>query len=937
VVWLALLWGCAVEPARVFERDVVPVLEASCAAGSCHGVVPGAEEDGDVVDWNTFVFRVDGDRILDVEAARIAALRAANTDEDPKFSSLLRKPLATTHGGLPHFGKDNFPSTLDDGYRAIAEWIALESGGGEGTGALDELEHRFADDVQPMLLQMGCASGNCHGLDAAIPFRPDPGVGGEVSVAGTRANYGATLRMLSLDGDPAQSRLLKKMLPIFAGGITHKGGNASFLQAGDARIDPIEQWACAERTVRVGAGCAVQELSMVFVRGPAEPMPPFELDVWAPGTELYLAEGDEVTPLIDHLHDDPVDARDPAVDPTGSAVAFAMRTGPETGHDLWELILDTGAARQLTFDGETPLPGGGVATWRDPTYGPDGRIWAVSTRAGLLADAGELVDADLYAVDPVSLEIERRSWTPHIERKPVFWAVGEEAGGELGFTALRDALGGQERAHPFRFPPGLATEYHQHFGITPTENLFFDMRELADGRYVTVVGDLAGVWGGRLGVVDRNFGPELQGDASSLPFYAPPLARLDPDAASSGVTGRLYRDPVGLPDGRILASVAEGPLDLADPFASPDLAIAVIELADAPDGSGPRIAARTVLVDAVGLADFDPEPIVVRGPVPVDDAWDWDADATTGRLVHQGLPTIDAVLSYLPPSGVKSVTDGFVAVRLIESLEATAAQRLAVDPLDTRDGRAGADVLSLGRHGPQRILAELPLAEDGTFQAELPAGIAFRIQGLDAAGVAIGSLHNRWFDVHPGQTIKQGIQPVHYAALCAPCHGALDGDPNHVFVEPDLMTTASVTLSRYQGNNPRRPLSPPVLGDATRITVDFVDDVQPILDAHCAECHTPEDPAGGLSLTNTPTLHYTDAYESLLASGSASLNGQQWVDEPGASAAASFLVEVVTGSERLAPGTSSFAEAHPGTLTDAQILTLTRWIDLGATWSGRVP
>lgn len=932
-----LIVGCTAPegPRATFDRRVAPILADRCAAPACHGVAPGAEAAGEVIDWTRFHLPVDArGRLSDLDRAYAAAKRCITTADAPAFSTLLRKPLATSFGGLPHLGRDNFPSVDDPAYATVLDWIAEEVDGGEDQPPLMPAEQQFADTVQPALVAGMCTNAACHGTETAVPFRLDPGLGGAFSRAATRANYAAALTMLSLDGWPEQSRLVRKGLPLHAGGIVHKGGNtALFTGRDDPRVRAIVEWACAERAARLGRPCAapgaVPVEAFVFVRGPAVVEPDvFDLDVFAPGSDLFLARVADaglapvsIENLTATLHDEPADVRDPAVSPDGERVAFAMRLSASGGHDLYELELATGRVRRLTEDAG-PLPDGGLRTHRDPTYGPDGSIWFVSTRAGVVADDGVRLDADLYQLGPTSGPVRRRTFTPHIERKPVFFVHGEENGGEVAFTALRGLVASQARAHSFRFPPGLATEYHQHFGITPPETLFHDTRELPDGRYVSVVGHLDAP-GGELGVIDRNFGPELSpGAPSALPSYAAPLVRL----------GEAGLDPAPLPDGRLLVTAGG-----ADPR------VEVWTLAEAVDGGGPRVVARETLVDAPGLADRDAEPVFRRQPPPREaDAGDpvregmgrETRNGEVGLLLHQGLPMIDAVLETLEPSGSREPRSDMVSVRVVESLPLTPAERAPVPVEETRHGLPGATTTSLGPMGPQRVLAELPLAADGTFQVELPPGVAFRLQALDAAGMTVGVTHNRWFHLEPGQVLRQGVAPADYDARCGACHGAADGDPRHAFPAPDGVSGASTTLSRFHGRDPRRPIEPVRTGDATRISVDFARDVRPILAARCAGCHGGPEPAGGLSLTAAPTEHYDDAYESLLAPGAGSRNGWRYVDATEARARHSHLVEVLTGQELDAPGRLAAPGASHGGLDPPELATIVRWIELGATWGG---
>jgi hypothetical protein len=125
------------------------------------------------------------------------------------------------------------------------------------------------------------------------------------------------------------------------------------------------------------------------------------------------------------------------------------------------------------------------------------------------------------------------------------------------------------------------------------------------------------------------------------------------------------------------------------------------------------------------------------------------------------------------------------------------------------------------------------------------------------------------------------------------------------------------------------------VGEHTTIDVDFELDVQPILDRSCAPCHGPGTP---LDLSDTPTEWFTAGYETLLADGDLSGNGKQWVDEPDGRASTSHLTELLLGEELDAPG----AVFEPGVrhpegelaLTDEELRTLFRWMDLGATFVG---
>lgn len=943
-------------PRGAFEAEVLPVLERGCAAGSCHGVAHDAEARGERIDWGQLFFRLDASgRIADVGQAYQAAKRAINTVEDPAFSTLLRKPLSVRHGGLGHFGGEGFSSPDDRSYQAIYRWISLEDAGGEDPLPLTDREQLFANTVQPVLVSATCMTSHCHGPTAGgIPYRLDVGYQGDFSIAATRHNYQETLTMTALDGYPLLSRVVRKSQPLGAG-IIHKGLNFDFY-AGDPGdgVAAITSWICVERLARVGQGCAAPDQlpisGFVYVRGPVAPGHAFDLDGFAPGSDLYLATVDDHTlvpssteNLTAALHPSgPADVRDPAVSRDGEQVLFAMRTNADQGHHLWLYDLATREARQLTF-GNAALPGGGLATDRDPTFGPDGSVWFVSTRAGVVADQGQMLDAEIYSLDPASGDTRRWTYTPHVERKPVFFDVGDEAGGEVAFSVLRDAIPGQARAHVFRFPPSQRTEYHQHFGVTPLEDFIYDMSELPDGRYVSVVGELPAPWqAGGLALIDRNFGPEINARSlaaePALEVYRPPMILVAQDGA--------YRDPTPLPDGRLLVAHQVAPFDAADEAAAFTPGIELLELEESADGSGPKLRRTSVLLMEPGVALTEPEPVALRAPVRVDDAPLSASDEPTAMFRHQGLPMIDGLLANLPPSGAKVPLEGVAFVRLVEHLPLTFAERSPIVLPETPWEATGATSTALGRHGPARILAELPIEADGSFQARVPAGVPFRLQALDAARMTIGAMHNRWYYTLPGQVLTQGVSAANgtlrYGSRCAACHGDPDGVARPPAMEtPDAITSASLTLARFERQNPRRPIEPPLLDSSTSIEVDFVRDVQPILDARCIACHGTSSPAADLDLTGTPTTHFNRAYESLLVPGNGSADGRELVDDSDGRARSSFLIELLTGAEMDAPRVlESPSVPHPGPgsgaapLSGEELLTLVRWIELGATYHG---
>ncbi len=109
----------------------------------------------------------------------------------------------------------------------------------------------------------------------------------------------------------------------------------------------------------------------------------------------------------------------------------------------------------------------------------------------------------------------------------------------------------------------------------------------------------------------------------------------------------------------------------------------------------------------------------------------------------------------------------------------------------------------------------------------------------------------------------------------------------------------------------RDPLPPPadVCADAPQTTVDFVTQVQPILETKCATCHRP----GGIG---TFSLQSPEEAKALAPTLRSAVCGRRMPPWP--------------------PSNQCNTYAHDRSLTDAQIVTLRDWIDSGADIAGAV-
>jgi len=286
----------------------------------------------------------------------------------------------------------------------------------------------------------------------------------------------------------------------------------------------------------------------------------------------------------------------------------------------------------------------------------------------------------------------------------------------------------------------------------------------------------------------------------------------------------------------------------------------------------------------------------------------------------------------------RTVRTDLAYVRAVVPLEVAGPLPLAdVPAAETRNGLANATSLSLTGRMPLFSAVEVPPAPDGSLAANVPAKVPIRVVSVGADKMAIGALQHQWYAVLPGERFPVGIPESSFAARCAGCHGAMDGNAQTVLQPPvDAVTQASVTAALYDGADRRKPLTPPTIDASFFTFVDFRKDVQPILTAKCATCHAGDSAPAGLTLTDAATMHYTDAYESLLARGAQSANGWAYVDASGYRARSSYLAERLFGKELDAPGTVTGVCPPAGSppLGDDERTTILRWIEFGAAYVG---
>ena len=1044
-----------------FSEHVVPILNRRC--GNCHGHTADAyyamnkepslrthlhwivDESGRVRSEHQELAyqRCTTER---VEAEK--HFRPIDRANPPLASLLLREPLATSYSGSLHpevFG------TLDDpDLKTLTRWVEMEIAADpqQPKPLSPGAEQFFAEKVVPILSRKTCFGANCHGPMAFMDLKLDPGLPAlesrftnDIHRANRKAMLGNATRLVNLVGDLEQSKQLLKNIPLEQGGIVHKGGN-NFFEKGDPDYLVLRRWLeleSAELSRRIGIPLDGQEQGIVFVRRPRDtPQRFFEDGEFLPGADLIWKRGEEETNLTAALHPEgPADIRAPSVSYNARQVAFAMRRTKNEPFNIWELELDSGKARQLTFSTEPGIH------FLDPLYVPDpedtssndlnrvclvmtsnrAKHWCASSPAGFLGEVDEaaeqvLIDHQLTQhpgtfdgqivrivrgtnVGEQRTVVRQESGRLHLDRPfpelcdstthyviatsermaPKYDAyrmriapAGEErdtfdgtlkqmsfatsqvrrptmrSTGEVVFTALR--TGWQDGRPLFNgtlFRTHVdGSNVHIHNGSRSAVPIFADDREMPDGLEIRIGQSADSWWGGILMLSDHQFGPSIEPDNpsdnldhpyrsgrpdSSQHRFVPAWLSLNPDVTFRGVSpGGVYRDPYPMPDGSILVAYAKGPVDLANRNAAPNFDI--IRLVPDPsfqsaDGYRPGNF-KQQLIAAGSQSELWPRPVVVRLKEPVKKRLKLQEDlfgpptrvrgfsgyrsGTPAVLKVFDLPLLESFFEQIAPAGQHHLAVGTCPScgDLTPQLDQVSAVRI-IGASPQHEGDTGPPIRS--------IIAEVPLEKDGSFYVELPSKTSFDMQSLNAEGMALRFPH-RWLYCHPGEKHTLSIPRTLFAQTCSGCHGGFTGSPSDTLRRPDVITSASRTLAQWDPEHQRQRLPANYSGgDGPQITtIDFEQNVRPILENKCVSCHSQEKRAADLDLSGE------GAFESL----------RRFVEHRESLAIKSYLIEKLYGRELHAPQKLRGESPHPAEtpLTKEELRTLIRWIDLGANRRG---
>jgi len=816
-----------------FKNDVWPVLqEKGCSAKNCHGA---AQSDFYITCGN------DDDQLA---FNMSQAWSFVNSPVDD--SQLLRVPLAVAAGGRGHTGGAQVSSETDADYRKPGTWAMAV-----GKLAFADTPEKafFETNVQPILLQRGCAFQACHSPAATNDFKLRSGTQGFFSAVALEKNYELLKQeFLALElPDARRGRAVAKALLTSdyrisdqVGGIAHRGG--SVLETpGSTGSDPaqcptwsgntppasvtpfcvIQEWITRERAALGGQVTPMDQndtVPVVFVDRPSgQQADRLDFETFQGGADLVVATGTfgadygqqlSISSTTSSLTTScglsgSLDVQAPDVGPDGDRVVFAARTAT-TPLSVYVVSISTGTCTEVT-------PVSGQIHNFDPAWSPDGQ-WVVfaSTRGKSGPTQGRkraLVQSDLWRVKvgatgaPMGTPgqmtfLSNSQISPQFMREGRVIMTTEKASD--GFYQLAGRrinwdltdyhpLLAQRATSPYATLADLASQ-----GPSLGYSAATDIREGNDGNFIMVVSDVGADGtpvipggGGALAIFNRSIGPFENGRTD--PGYLPSVRFIDLTSANGHMgSGGAYRGPFYMPDGQILASFAS----------TSSLAWSLVAV-------NPRTGTRSTLlappggrayVDAVIAYKYPARPLYLnRRQLVFGGGVD---TSVTGDAAHAVVHFPDAPMTFT------LLTGNLRRGRPVEQFRE--AEFLVIESEGMCPAGTSCPRTTNGIYQNRTELGRVRLADDGSARVKVPSGTGVVLSLASSSGTVVKMGEEHQFG--PGEVISLGVretitnaagQEVRlFDAVCAGCHGSVSGRELDVSVTADALTGASASASQ---------------------------------------------------------------------------------------------------------------------------------------------
>lgn len=297
------------------------------------------------------------------------------------------------------------------------------------------------------------------------------------------------------------------------------------------------------------------------------------------------------------------------------------------------------------------------------------------------------------------------------------------------------------------------------------------------------------------------------------------LSKDVPTGSDPSPVGR-YREPSVLPDGRVLVSWADGPVnDLNEQSVTPpDYGIYIFD---------PATQTNQLVYNNRQMWDLGAMAVVPRKEPPVIGDLQHVQDATQPvRLgsfnIRQTSLQENVDGAEFSGTPLSQALQGAVAVRVVEGFSSEAAKGVTMFGLTMHEGAA--------------VLGEAPVYADGSWLANVPAYIPVHLQPVDKYDMSIRS-QGLWIQGEPGENRR-----------CVGCHESRTGAGTPAFGQ-------NPTAAEQQGPQAFTEQ----ISDRLEVPWDKNDlgkaYIQQIFDAKCTSCHDggANDPFAGKQYTVTRT------------------------------------------------------------------------------------
>jgi hypothetical protein len=805
---------------QTFKSTVQPILTGhGCNEASCHGAPQS----------DFYITCGTDDAQLTFNYSQAHAFVNNPVDD----SQLLRIPLAASAGGRGHTGGDQFPSATDSEFVAIRTWA-------EAVGVLDfangdPARTFFAANVQPVLLQRGCAFQACHSPGATNDFKLRSGTPGFFSAVALQKNYDLLkTEFMALEfPDARRGRAVAKAILIDdarvngVGGIEHRGGPVletpgtpadlpcpPFDPATSTTFCTVQAWLDLERTA---AGAQVTPMTsgspiqIVYVERAAGSATAgrLEFDEFHTGAELRVANAtfgaNDTINTVDVAADTQSlsagcpglggggDIQAPSVANDGTRVVFAGRASAAEPLGIYAVNIDGTGCALLT----PPAPdSNGLKVHNfDPVWSPDGEyVVFASTRgkAGALKSRKRfLPQSDLWrikvtglAADPASAEqmtvLSNSEVGPGFMREGRVTMTTEKASDGFYQLAGRRMNWDLTDYHPLLAQrkdslyadPADPTATKPSIGYSSAT----DIREGANGDFLLILSD-----------TQPDGAPVSPGAAGALGIFNRSIGPFEQGRSETGYLQalRIVGDPAAT--GRMGATTGyRRPTSLPDgtimaAFAS-NLAQGNFEIVRVNPRTGTATPMFTgnngkVRVDAVLAYKYPARPLY----------------ANRRQLVFGGAADVD------PASAVLHIPDAPMMFTVLTGnlrrgrpLDAFRDARFLAVYTESTCTPANCSPAANGIFQSRTLLGKAALADDGSVKVKLPSGTGLVFELQDGNGTPIVTMGEE-HQMGPGERISMGVQRNLFDAVCGGCHGSISGEELDIAVTPDALTGASAS------------------------------------------------------------------------------------------------------------------------------------------------